>query len=1132
VQAPADRAFAMAEPTRTSFAIGRRALALATVVALLATMGVLAASNVAEAAVLRDVDWVRTGGSTEFDYGRGVGIDAAGNTYVAAQVGGPAELTDPDSTFVTTSPSRRPGLALIKYAPAGDILWLRSITSTGSAYYGGFDVDATGAFVVAGSFTTDVSFGDPPNDLKMTAPAGRTSSFVVHYDSEGTVQWTRSLAGTGNVSAAGVSLSASGVAVAATFAGTATITDGTTTASATAAGSGDLLVAHLDAAGTPGWTATSPSTSGGIHPRSVTAADDGTVVAVGSFDGSVQWDTDPASARTSAGGDDAFALAFEPAGTLRWIRTAGSTGTDQAWSASIDPNGAAVAVGGYVSGQTTFGSSASSVIVPAAVSPSAFIATFDLAAGSITYAKAAAGPGPSMGTSVSLDVDGEAVLGGLFAGPVFFAGPPSQHVTSGQLDGFVATFDATGAVTTAFAPSGNAGSAVLTLGVAIDADGTIASTGAVRGPTTFTGNGGSILVTDTEGGADIYAVRLPVHLNHAPKAKALTLTTITDAAQPVTLLGDDPDGDAVTFSIDGTGPSHGSLTGVPPNTTYTPEPSYEGPAAFTYPVTDVDGATATATVTIDVENAATFPHATSDDLVTVRNRATPLVLHGTDPAASPLTYALATPPSHGTITGTPPNITYTPATDYLGTDAFDFTITNDRAQTTTGTISIVVKQPNIVMIMTDDQTLEQQRWLPRTNALIGAEGTTFSNYIVSYSECCPSRATFLSGQYAHNHGVLSSMLPSGGVTKFDHANSLAPWLQANGYYTALSGKYMNGYGTDLPPTYVPPGWNDWYALYEPSTYEYFNYDISVNGVTEHHARRASDYSTDVLANRVDQQIRAHGGGAQPFFIDYTPTGPHVTAKGLAGIAAPRHAGTLSTEVAPRPPNFGAVNPTLPFFIRQLPAFTTEMLNGIDNIYRIDAETLLSVDDAVQKIYDALRDTGELDNTILIFTSDNGLHFGDRRMVNAKSDPYEESIRVPLLIRGPGFPAGAVVSQPTGNIDLAPTITEATGTTPGRTPDGVSLTNFVANPAYGVHRSIITENGPLLNRRTYKGIRDDHFVYIAWGTGEKELYDLVADPFEMNNLANVPARQLQVLNLDSKLRALQSCVGTACRSGIP
>jgi N-acetylglucosamine-6-sulfatase len=1122
----------MAEPTRTSFVSGRRALALATAVAVLTTMVVLAAANVAEAAVLRDIDWVRTGGSTGFDYGRGIGIDAAGNTYVAAQVGGVAEFTDPDSTMSTTGVANRGALSLIKYSPAGEILWLRAITSTAAVYYGGFALRADGSFAVTGSFLADVSFGDPPNDLKMTAPAGRTSSFIVQYDSEGTVQWTRAIAASANVSAAGVSLTASGVAVAATFGGTATITDGTNTVSATAAGTADLLVVHLDGAGTPDWTATSPSTSGGIHPRTVTASDGGAVVVAGSFDGSVHWDTAPSSARTSVGGDDAFALAFEPNGALRWIQTAGSTGTDQAWSAQIDPAGTAVAVGGYISGSTTIASGASSTVVAAAVSPSAFVATFDLAAGSITYAKAATGPGPSMGTSVALAANGDAVLAGIFAGPVIFGGPPPQQVSSPQLDGFVATFDATGAATTAFAPSGNAGSAVLTLGVTIDADGTVASTGAVRGPTTFTGNGGSILVTDTEGGADIYTVRQPLHLNHAPKAKALTLTTITDAAQPLTLLGEDPDGDAVTYTVDAPGPTHGSLSGVAPNTTYTPEAGYEGPDTFTYTVTDGDGATASAAVTVDVENAGTFPVATSDHLVTVRNRATPLVLHGTDPAASPLTYALTSPPGHGTLTGAPPNVTYTPALDYLGPDAFDFTVTNDRAQTTTGTISIVVKQPNVVMIMSDDQNLEQQRWLPRTNALIGAQGTTFSNYIVSYSECCPSRATFLSGQYAHNHGVLSSMLPSGGVTKFDHANSLAPWLQANGYYTALSGKYMNGYGTDLPSTFVPPGWNDWYALYEPSTYEFFNYDVSVNGVTEHHARRASDYSTDVLANRVDQQIRAHGGGAQPFFIDFTPTAPHVTANGLASIAAPRHAGTLSTETAPRPPNFNAVNPTLPFFIRQLPPFTAEMLNGIDNIYRIDAEALQSVDDAVQKIYDALRDTGELDNTIIIFTSDNGLHFGDRRMVNAKSDPYEESIRVPLLIRGPGFPAGAVVAQPTANIDLAPTITQATGTTPGRTADGVSLTNFVTNPAYGVHRSIITENGPLLNRRTYKGIRDDHFIYIAWGTGEKELYDLAVDPFEMNNLANVPARQLQVLSLDSKLRGLQSCVGAACRSGLP
>jgi len=474
---------------------------------------------------------------------------------------------------------------------------------------------------------------------------------------------------------------------------------------------------------------------------------------------------------------------------------------------------------------------------------------------------------------------------------------------------------------------------------------------------------------------------------------------------------------------------------------------------------------------------------------------------------------------------------FTPSSDFLGADSFTFSARNDRGQASTAAISITVKQPNVVVIMTDDQTLEQQRWLPRTNALLGAEGTTFTNFVVSYSECCPSRATLLTGQYAHNHGVLSSALPTGGVSLFDHANSLAPWLQANGYYTALSGKYMNGYGSDLPPTFVPPGWDDWYALYEPTTYEYFNYDVSLNGVTEHHARRASDYSTDVLASRVDQQIRTHGGTDQPFFMAFTPTAPHVTLRGLAGIAAPRHAGTLVGATAPRTPSFNSVNASLPAFVRLLPAFTADAITGIDNIYRVDAEAMLAVDEAVEMIYDALRDTGELDNTIIIFTSDNGLHFGDRRMVNSKSDPYEETLRVPLLVRGPGFPAGAVVNQPTANIDLAPTITAATGTTPGRVADGVSLSNFVADPGYGVHRTVITENGPLLGRRMYKGIRDDRWVYIAWSTGEKELYDLATDPYEMQNLVHVPARQLQVLSLDKKLRDLQPCAGATCRSGL-
>jgi arylsulfatase A-like enzyme len=419
--------------------------------------------------------------------------------------------------------------------------------------------------------------------------------------------------------------------------------------------------------------------------------------------------------------------------------------------------------------------------------------------------------------------------------------------------------------------------------------------------------------------------------------------------------------------------------------------------------------------------------------------------------------------------------------------------------------------------------------------LLGAQGTTFSDFVVSYAECCPSRSTFLTGQYAHNHGVLSSMLPTGGASKFGETNSLATWLHDAGYYTALSGKYLNGYGTDVPASHVPPGWSDWFALTEPTTYQYVDYDVSVNGSLVHYGHNAGDYSTDVIAEHAEQVIRSQGGHATPLFLDVTPTGPHVPMDGLAAIPAPRHVNSLVGTQAPRSPSYNQPDvSTMPPWISSLPLLDAQAIKGVDNIYRLDDEALLSVDDLVARVYGALRDTGELDNTIFMFTSDNGYHYGDHRILVGKSDEYEESIRVPLLVRGPGFPAGRTVGQPTANIDLAPTITAATGVTPGRTADGVPLTGFVTSSFYGAHRPVVIENGPLLGRRTYTGVRDDRWVYIVSSTGDKELYDLANDPDETKNLAgqNSPTIKYELYVLGQETSQLRSCAGAACRRGIP
>src|SRR4051812_43519271 len=158
--------------------------------------------------------------------------------------------------------------------------------------------------------------------------------------------------------------------------------------------------------------------------------------------------------------------------------------------------------------------------------------------------------------------------------------------------------------------------------------------------------------------------------------------------------------------------------------------------------------------------------------------------------------------------------------------------------------------PNVVVVETDDQTVADLAAMPRTRALIARHGVTYANSFVSLSECCPSRATFLTGQYAHNHHVRSIGRPWGGFWALDGSETLPVWLQRAGYATGVVGKYLNGYGRDNPYV-VPPGWTDFEGLLGPSTYHFYGYTINVNGVLS----RDRGYQTDAITRRSVDFIR-------------------------------------------------------------------------------------------------------------------------------------------------------------------------------------------------------------------------------------------------------------------------------------
>jgi len=442
-------------------------------------------------------------------------------------------------------------------------------------------------------------------------------------------------------------------------------------------------------------------------------------------------------------------------------------------------------------------------------------------------------------------------------------------------------------------------------------------------------------------------------------------------------------------------------------------------------------------------------------------------------------------------------------------------------------------RPNVLVLMTDDQTVQAMRVLPNVKTLIADQGVTFDNSFVSYSLCCPSRSTFLTGQYAHNHGVWGNAAPNGGYYKLDSTNTLPVWLQRAGYQTIHLGKYLNQYGTRNPRE-IPPGWGQWYGTPDPSTYRYLNYQINENGNLVQFGNAAADYKTDVESRLAVDLISHQAADPRPFFMWVAFLAPHSGAPRDAddpsGVStpspAPRDKNHFANEPLPRPASFNEADVSdKPAAIRNRALIGPARINAIRENYQQRLESLLAVDDAVAQIVNELARTGKLDNTYIIFTSDNGFMHGEHRIQQGKVVLYEPSIRVPLLVRGPGIPAGQHRSQFVANIDLAPTIVQATGAQPGRVMDGRSLIPFAKDKLLQSGRDI------LLETPTYAGVRSPNWLYAEHVTGEKELYNLARDRDELSSLQTNPDYDRMEANLALRLARLRQCKGAVCRRGV-
>jgi arylsulfatase A-like enzyme len=476
--------------------------------------------------------------------------------------------------------------------------------------------------------------------------------------------------------------------------------------------------------------------------------------------------------------------------------------------------------------------------------------------------------------------------------------------------------------------------------------------------------------------------------------------------------------------------------------------------------------------------------------------------------------------------------------------------------------------------MADDMRADDLRWMPATRRLIARHGVSFANSFVSYPLCCPSRASFLTGQYAHNHGVVGNHR-HWGFHAFDDSSTIATDLRRAGYRTSLLGKYLNDYGIDPPygrshqgsRHYVPPGWTMWLGAPEVNDgplrgkpYNYRNTTLSRNGVLESHR---GEYNTRTLGRISRGLIRRWSRSPRPFFLFDAYAAPHSGMPHESDDPPPLqgrmprikiHTPAVTAAVRGRfdalitePRSAGErVVSDKPAWVREMPIPSARTRAAMVESERQRAEALAILDRQVARTMSVLRHTGELSQTVVIFTSDNGWFEGEHRIPANKTVPYDPALRVPLLIRAPGLPHGVVRAAPVVNVDLAPTIDELAHSSTRRTMDGRSLLPIARHPHRSRHRAVLTETGPFASLdiwikdaidlsggsfrhhgRAVIGVRTLRYAYLKWASGEVELYDLRRDPGEQINVAGRTAYAQAQARLAALLRQLRDCKGATC-----
>jgi N-acetylglucosamine-6-sulfatase len=430
------------------------------------------------------------------------------------------------------------------------------------------------------------------------------------------------------------------------------------------------------------------------------------------------------------------------------------------------------------------------------------------------------------------------------------------------------------------------------------------------------------------------------------------------------------------------------------------------------------------------------------------------------------------------------------------------------------------ERPNFIFILTDDLDVRSTSVMPELQSLLVEQGTTFDNAFVTDPLCCPARATFLRGQYPHNTGIRSNSLPMGGEQKFHNQgldrSTIATWLDDAGYDTAYFGKYMNDYDDT---TMVPPGWDRWFGWLGNYYGSGDEYRLNENGHIETYDRNRV-HDTDLLSEKAVHFVQAHEGAGRPFFMYVATNAPHTPA-----YVPERDKRKFSGKELPRPASFNEKIDFDKSDVVRRPKLDRHDVENLRDLYQKRLESLQSVDDMIEALVHALQDTGNLKNTYIIFASDNGFFLGEHRLTK-KSLPYEEAIKIPFIVRGPGVPTQEVKHLVINN-DFAPTVAQLAGVDTPSFVDGKSFVPLLREdkPTPEEWRTgiMIEHSAP-----SYHALRTNTRTYVEWEDGDRELYDLREDPHELRSTYEKADHAL-IANLSAQLDDLKGCAAKQCRT---